>query len=200
MNRYIAINPTRCVACGTCRAECSEGHFKAGLLDEPRLALYESRDLVASVTCHHCAGAPCKRMCPVDAIRRDEDGCIRVDEHQCIGCKLCAVACPFGAIHMYGTSIAGVAGRKYETPTFPWGTEPILQWEVGVYAAAVKCDLCAYDNYQPHCVRACITNALRLVEIDDTQGEIDEKRKKAFAESLIMLENIEKNTERGGEN
>ncbi|WP_283170734.1 4Fe-4S binding protein [Curtanaerobium respiraculi] len=187
MNRFIAINPNRCVACGTCRAECSEGHRKAGLLDEPRLALYESRDVVASVTCHHCAGAPCLKVCPVNAIRRDPDGCIRVDEHQCIGCKLCAVACPFGAIHMYGTPISGIEGKEYLTPTFPASLNPILRWEVGVYAAAVKCDLCAYDDCHPHCVDACITNALRLVEDADDEHEIAARRVKAGQDSLAML-------------
>ena len=191
MNRFITINPSRCVACGTCRAECSEGHRKAGLQSEPRLALYESREVVASLTCHHCSGAPCLRVCPVNAIRRDGDGCIRVDEHICIGCKLCAVTCPFGAIHMSGTSIAGVAGISYNTPTFPASTNPIIQWEVGVYAAAVKCDLCAYDMCNPHCVRACPTNALRLVEDAGDAAEINDKRVKAGKESLVMLENYD---------
>ena len=191
MNRFIAINPSRCVACGTCRAECSEGHRKAGLLDEPRLALFESRDVVASLTCHHCSGAPCLRVCPVDAIRRDEDGCIRVDEHQCVGCKLCAVTCPFGAIHMYGTPISGIGGKEFKTPTFPESMSPILRWEVGVYAAAVKCDLCAYDNCHPHCVDACITNALRLVEEADDSDEIKAKRAKAGEECLVMLEHFD---------
>jgi len=188
MNRFIAIEPNRCVACGTCRAECSEGHKKAGLQAEPRLALYESRDVVASLTCHHCEGAPCFSVCPVNAISHDPDGCVRVDEKRCIGCKLCAIACPFGAIHMSGTPISGVAGIQYNTPTFPASLSPILQWEIGVYACAVKCDLCAYDNYHPHCVDACITNALRLVEETDGESEINEKRVKAVKASLIMLD------------
>lgn len=200
MNRFIAINPNRCVACGTCRAECSEGHRKAGLLDEPRLALVEGRMVSAAVTCHHCSDAPCKRVCPVNAIRRDDDGCIRVDEHICIGCKLCAVSCPFGAVRMYGTRVSGVAGKEYVTPTFPASTSSILQWEVGVYATAVKCDLCAYDGCHPHCVDACITNALRLVEVDDDNDrEVAEKRQKAGKESLVMMQNFARDDEEGGE-
>ena len=191
MNRFIAINPNRCIACGTCRAECAEGHRNAGLLDEPRLALYESRDVVASVTCHHCSGAPCARVCPVDAITICDDGCVRVDEHVCIGCKLCAVTCPFGATHMFGTPISGVAGTEYKTPTFPASTDPILQWEIGVYSAAVKCDLCEYDHGHPHCVDACLTNALRLVECDDDASDLEGKRLEAIKGNMVIVENFD---------
>lgn len=191
MNRFIAIDPSKCVACGTCRAECSEGHRKAGLQDEPRLALFESREVVASLTCHHCVGAPCLKVCPVNAIRHDPDGCVRIDEHQCIGCKMCAITCPFGAIHMAGTPISGVAGIAYSTPTFSAKLNPILRWEVGVYAAAVKCDLCQYDGCHPHCVDACITNALSLVECNDTDDELNEKRVRAAHESIVMLDHLD---------
>lgn len=190
MNRFIAIQPSRCVACGTCRAACSEGHKRAGLQAEPRLALFESRDVVASVTCHHCEGAPCLKVCPVNAIHHDDDGCVRVDEAHCVGCRLCAVACPFGAIRMAGTSRAGVAGIEYSTPTFAGSLDPILRWEVGVYAVAVKCDLCAYDNCHPHCVDACITEALRLVESGEKAGEVEGKRVRALEADLVMLESF----------
>ena len=195
MNRYIAIYPSRCVACGTCRAACSEGHRRAGLSKEPRLALFESRDLVASVTCHHCEGAPCLKVCPINAIRRDPDGCIRVDEAHCIGCKLCAVSCPFGAIHMAGTPRAGVAGIEYNTPTFPGSLDPILQCEVGVSPIAVKCDLCAYDNCKPHCVDACITEALVLMECDEDGNEIVRRRSNSVQEGLEAFQNMD---EEGG--
>lgn len=188
MNRFIAIYPSRCVACGTCRAACSEGHRRAGYQKEPRLALYESRDVVASLTCHHCEGAPCVKVCPVNAIKHEEDGCVRVDESHCIGCKLCAVTCPFGAIHMAGTPRAGVAGIEFNTPTFAGSLDPILQWEIGVSPVAVKCDLCQYDGCKPHCVDACITEALTLVETDGTESDLEEKRAEALRAGLVMLE------------
>lgn len=112
----------------------------AGLQAEPRLALTFTRDVSAAVTCHQCEGAPCLAVCPVDAITRTDTAVI-VNEQTCIGCKLCAVVCPFGAIHPSGTSTAGVAGIAYPTPTQPQGTSPLLAWSIGTYTCAVKCDL-----------------------------------------------------------
>lgn len=197
MNRFIAIEPRKCVACGTCRAACSEGHKRAGLQKEPRLALFESRDVVASVTCHHCEGAPCLKVCPVNAIRHDDDGCVRIDEAHCIGCKLCAVACPFGAIHLGGTPRSGIGGTEYNTPTFAKSIDQILQWEIGVATVAVKCDLCAYDNCHPHCVDACITGALRLVETEGDEGDTARKRRAAVESSMAMLSKDDSQQEEG---
>lgn len=175
MNRFIAINPDACIGCGTCRAACSEGHREVGLQAEPRLSLVMTRDVSAAVTCHHCEGAPCLQVCPVNAIEKD-NGTVRVNEQHCIGCKLCAIVCPFGAIHPSGTSIAGVAGVKVDTPTFAANLDPLLQWEVGVYTRAVKCDLCSYDEAGPHCVSACPTKALSLVESRDVDDAVKGKR------------------------
>lgn len=125
MNTFIAIEPDRCIGCGTCLAACSHGHRVAGLQAEPRLALTFTPQVTAAVTCHQCEGAPCLAVCPVDAIKRTEEAIV-VNEQTCIGCKLCAVVCPFGAIHPSGTSTAGVAGISYPTPTQPRGTSPLL--------------------------------------------------------------------------
>ena len=170
MSRYISIEPSRCIACGTCRAACIDGHRRAGLQSEPRLTLFETREVVAAVTCHHCQGAPCLTVCPVDAISSDTDGCVKVDEKRCIGCRLCSIACPYGAIHLGGTPTTGVAGIGYYTPTFPASASSQLQWEIGVYTCAVKCDLCSYDpEGKPRCVTYCVTDALRLVEAEEEE-------------------------------
>ncbi|MGQ7115680.1 4Fe-4S binding protein, partial [Escherichia sp. TWPC-MK] len=64
---------------------------------EARLALAKTSTITAPVVCHHCEEAPCLQVCPVNAISQRDDA-IQLNESLCIGCKLCAVVCPFGAI------------------------------------------------------------------------------------------------------
>ena len=177
MDQFIAVDPQRCIGCGTCLLACSEAHKKVGRQDYPRLNLIKTRDVSATVACHHCISAPCQKVCPVDSIQQQEDGCVVVDERRCIGCKLCAIACPFGAILMSGTPIAGVEGIEYPTPTFVASLSPILQWEVGVYSCAVKCDLCSFKEQGPSCLDVCPTRAIHLVNEESTQAINNAKRR-----------------------
>ena len=188
MNTFIAIEPDRCIGCGTCLAACSHGHPVAGLQAEPRLALTIAPQVTAAVTCHQCEGAPCLAVCPVEAIMRTDEA-VDVNEQACIGCKLCAIVCPFGAIHPAGTSTAGVAGIAFETPSQPRGTSPLLAWSIGVYTCAVKCDLCStYDpEGGPHCVRACPTNALFVRDATTLGDARKDKMKAAATANQIMM-------------
>lgn len=188
MNTFIAIEPDRCIGCGTCLAACSHGHRVTGLQAEPRLALTFTPQVTAAVTCHQCEGAPCLAVCPVDAIKRTEEAIV-VNEQTCIGCKLCAVVCPFGAIHPSGTSTAGVAGISYPTPTQPRGTSPLLAWSIGVYTCAVKCDLCSTlgPDEEPHCVEACPTKALYVRDATTLAGVRKDKMRAAVAANQIMM-------------
>ena len=127
MNRFIDINPERCIGCGTCQSACADAHRMQGLQDTPRLALVKTGGISAALACHHCVGAPCAEVCPVNAIEHDGDR-IHVKEQECIGCRLCAIACPFGAIHPDGTSIAGVAGMCDPTPSYPKSLSSLLTW------------------------------------------------------------------------
>ena len=52
-------------------------------------------------SCLHCEDAPCVTVCPTGAsYKRVEDGIVLGNESDCIGCGLCAWACPYGAREM----------------------------------------------------------------------------------------------------
>ena len=47
--------------------------------------------------CQHCENPPCCDVCPTGASFRREDGIVMVNQHTCIGCRYCMMACPFKA-------------------------------------------------------------------------------------------------------
>lgn len=178
MSRFVIAEAGRCIACNTCMAACSTAHKAVGLQSQPRLTLTKTDDVSAPVLCRHCEKAFCEMVCPVNAIRHDAAaGRVVVDEKTCIGCKMCALACPFGAITPSGTGVAGVAGIATPTPTYEKAMSPLLAWEAGVRSVAVKCDLCAFSPDGPACIRACPTKALVLVDQRALQQATLGKRK-----------------------
>src|SRR6516164_501094 len=191
MNRFVIAEPARCIGCNTCMAACSVVHKAAGLQARPRLAVAKSGDRTAPMLCRQCDDAPCARVCPVKAITHEHDAIV-LNETLCIGCKLCAIACPFGAITPGGTPVTGVVETSldYVSPAMLAATEPgpasdsthtlhpLLAWTPGVRSVAVKCDLCAFRAAGPECVRVCPTRALAVVtdtELSET-GEISSRR------------------------
>lgn len=169
MNRFVIADPGRCIGCNTCMAACSSVHREAGLQAMSRLTVTRIFDVTAPMLCRHCEDAPCARVCPVDAIFLAGDR-VELDEQKCIGCKMCAVACPFGAITPSGTPISGVAGVRVPYPATSGAIDPLLAWNIGVKAVAVKCDLCSFQKAGPECVRVCPTDALQIMN----DGSLDE--------------------------
>ncbi len=162
MNRFVIANPRRCIGCNTCMAACSSVHRAVGLQALPRLTVTRTFEVTAPVLCRHCEDAPCARVCPVDAIKLTGDQ-VELNEQKCIGCKMCAIACPFGAITPSGTPVSGVAGLRVGHPTESAALNPLLAWSIGVKTVAVKCDLCSFQAAGPECVRVCPTDALHVV-------------------------------------
>ena len=115
----LVIDLDTCVGCQACVVSCKEwntGGHPAPLTDqdpygaEPRGAWlnrvhgYEvgegedGRTVHFPKSCLHCEDAACVTVCPTGAsYKRAEDGIVLVDEELCIGCGLCAWACPYGA-------------------------------------------------------------------------------------------------------
>jgi Fe-S-cluster-containing dehydrogenase component len=104
-------------------------------------------------SCLHCEDAPCVTVCPTGAsYKRAEDGIVLVDEEKCIGCGLCAWACPYGAREM--DLAAGVMK---------------------------KCTLCIDRIYNetfeevdrvPACVRTCPANARHFGDLADPTSAV----------------------------
>lgn len=104
-------------------------------------------------SCLHCDDAPCVTVCPTGAsYKRTEDGIVLVNEDWCIGCGLCAWACPYGAREM--------------------------DQDAGVMK---KCTLCVDRIYndnlpeedrEPACVRTCPANARHFGDLGDPTSDV----------------------------
>ena len=92
----------------------TDGHLGLGTClgchDAPCMELTEP-ELSIGGALQSFPGDPSRDVCPTDAITWDEAGEVPiVDGKECIGCGLCAVRCPYGAITMGPDGIAVVEG------------------------------------------------------------------------------------------
>lgn len=171
----LVIDLDTCVGCHACVVSCKEwntGGYGAPLADENpygggtvgaflnRVHMFEAKgeEGPAQVThfpksCLHCEDAPCVTVCPTGAsYKRGEDGIVLVNEDACIGCGLCAWACPYGAREM--DPAAGVMK---------------------------KCTLCvdriyndniAEEDRIPSCVRTCPAGARHFGDFSDPESDV----------------------------
>lgn len=153
---------TRCTGCHTCEAACRDYHNLT--LDTAFRRVYEveggswaqdansawttdSFAYYTSISCQHCDNPACMQVCPTGAMHKDaETGIVSVDEHRCIGCGYCELACPYKAPH-----VNREAGHS------------------------VKCDGCASrvaEGLAPICVEACSMRCIEFGPIDEiSHGE-----------------------------
>ena len=178
MNRFVIADPRRCVGCYACIAGCVENHLKAGLQAYPRLYVTHTPAGTMPIQCRHCEDAQCVAVGPVNAITYKNNS-VQLNENVCIGCKMCALACPYGAIIPGGTPVPGFEFNigQYSYTNNPYGAEPmflrelgltdrlsLLKWSVGYKTVAIKCDLCYFSEAGPGCVIACPHKALSQVD------------------------------------
>jgi sulfite dehydrogenase (quinone) subunit SoeB len=174
MKLGLVIDLDTCVGCHACAVACkewNEGSKVSGPLAdyepygaEPsgvwfnRIRHYEcgeypeSKTVNVPMACMHCEQPDCVTVCPTGASYKREDGIVLVNQETCMGCGLCAWACPYGARELDADS----------------GTMK-------------KCTLCVdriYDQAlperqrEPACVLACPTRARHFGDLDDPASKV----------------------------
>ncbi|MDO4547236.1 MAG: 4Fe-4S binding protein [Clostridia bacterium] len=148
MKHIFVFDEDNCCACSACmigcidqndiRVEAGEACYRKTFDREIELADGSTYCAYLSTACMHCVDAPCIAACPTGCLRKDsETGFTVYDNSLCIGCKSCAMACPFGA-------------PRYRASD----------------GKMVKCDGCnerVKAGLEPACVRACSFGALTCV-------------------------------------
>jgi len=100
MLKTLVIDAEKCAGCRTCETICSFYHEKEINPKKSRIRIvkWEEAGLDVPMVCQQCESPICKTVCPEKAIlRNQETGAMLIDTNVCIGCKMCVMACPFGA-------------------------------------------------------------------------------------------------------
>jgi len=140
--KRIYANEEYCIGCRLCEIHCLVQHsrskkiircFKEEMPEAISRVLVEEEGAVSfAVQCRHCEDAPCVDACMTGAMHVNEaDGAVLHDPDKCVGCWMCIMVCPFGAIKQ----------------------------DQGDKKIASKCDLCGGEDV-PACVRNCPNEAL----------------------------------------
>ena len=151
MAKRLFIDLELCRKCRSCRIPCSYFYHPG---NEGAVYLREIAEFAA--TCRRCEDAPCVKVCPTDALEKQDGGLVRRYNLRCVSCKTCCHACPFGVI-------------------LP---------EVIPYALS-RCDFCIgrlEPGDVPVCVGSCAENAIQYGQFEPDP----EKHRVLVGEHLVV--------------
>lgn len=101
MGKMLVVDHNECTGCRLCEMVCSVKHSGVNNPVRSRIHIinWPGESFELPMFCPQCEEAPCIAVCPKDALTRDPIlDRVTLDYDQCIVCKMCVIACPFGGI------------------------------------------------------------------------------------------------------
>ncbi len=97
--KYLYVYPEKCTGCRECSLACSLFHFNECNPKKAAITIVrdEFRKYEVPIVCFQCEDPVCLKYCHQNAYSI-QDGIVVRDEDRCIGCRMCAVLCPYNAI------------------------------------------------------------------------------------------------------
>lgn len=161
----MVIDTAKCVGCMNCVVACKtendvpDGLCRDWIVEQVKGTMPDLSMEIRSERCNMCDNPPCVYCCPTGASHVEDFGqLVQIDADQCIGCKACLAACPYGA--------------RYTHPD----------------GYADKCTFCAHrlkEGKQPACVSVCPTRCMYFGDLDDANSEVNRLLRARAHKSLL---------------
>ena len=175
MAKSVLVDLTRCIGCRGCQIACKEWNERSvkktemygNFTNPPELNsecfthiryIEQEKDgtpvwSFVKDQCLHCKNPACASVCPVEALKKTDNGPVTYNFSRCIGCRYCLLACPF------------------YIPKYEWeSTSPWIR----------KCTFCAdrqADGKVPACIKVCPTNVMFFGPLDEVKKEAEKRLK-----------------------
>ncbi|MBI5649538.1 MAG: dimethylsulfoxide reductase subunit B [Chloroflexi bacterium] len=154
------INSSVCANCKACQVACQDKNNLPAAIRWRRVVLYGGGGWVekdgrwmpngvfsysVSFACMHCENPLCVQACPTGALMKRADGVVLINQDQCVGCRYCEWACPYGA--------------------------PQFNEAKGVMTKCNFCEDLLAQGQNPACVDACPMRAIEYGDIAELRAK-----------------------------
>jgi formate dehydrogenase iron-sulfur subunit len=181
------IDITKCIGCRACQVACKQWNEREGEQTELQdymgfqnpatlsaktltlITFHELPDekapgglhyLFTMRRCLHCLEPACASACPTTALERQPDGPVSYNSDQCIGCRYCIWACPWGVPTAEWNSFAPKIQKC--THCADRSNQPAPLARNGLALSGEQTTQYHEDIVTPACVKACPADCLKF--------------------------------------